>query len=305
MLGVPLVANPLELRKSRVTACAGWGLKLSGRLAARRAARLRLPWLRLEDGFLRSVAPGLGNVPYSIVVDDLGIYYDAARPSRLESLIGRDLTDLERARAGSLICAWRAARVSKYNHLPEFSGELPAPYVLLADQTFGDASIRYGRAGPDSFHHALQAALKEHPGRTVLAKVHPEVLDGSKRGYFDVSKLAAMPQVRVLGENVHPVSLIEHAEAVYTVTSQIGFEALLWGKPVRTFGMPFYAGWGLTMDELPAPARRHRVQLENLAYAALVDYPRYLDPDTGRRCEAERLIEWMGGQRRTRNTLSG
>jgi capsular polysaccharide export protein len=303
MLGLPLIANPFALRRRHVAACAGWGLKLSGRLAARRAARMGLPWLRLEDGFLRSVRPGLDHAPLSIVVDDIGIYYDAARPSRLESRIGGQHSGNERARAQALIGAWRAARVSKYNHLPEYAGELPERYVLVADQTYGDASIRYGSAGPESFRRALRAALDENPDLTVLVKVHPEVLGGRKRGYFDAAALSSMPRVQVLGEDVHPVSIIEHADAVYTVTSQIGFEGLLWGRPVRTFGMPFYAGWGLTRDELPAPARRKPMPLEHLVHAALVDYPRYVDPETGARCEVERLIDWMGAQRRMQGRL--
>ena len=36
----------------------------------------------------------------------------------------------------------------------------------------------------------------------------------------------------------------------------MGFEALLWGRPVHCFGMPFYAGWGLTQDRLVPPERR-------------------------------------------------
>jgi capsular polysaccharide export protein len=96
------------------------------------------------------------------------------------------------------------------------------------------------------------------------------------------------------------VSLIEQAEALYVVTSQMGFEGLLWGKRVRTFGMPFYAGWGLTQDELPRPDRRRPVPLENLVHAALVDYPRYVDPETGKRCDPERVIEWIGLQRKMR-----
>jgi capsular polysaccharide export protein len=106
--------------------------------------------------------------------------------------------------------------------------------------------------------------------------------------------------VQVLGDDVHPVSLIEQAEALYVVTSQMGFEGLLWGKRVRTFGMPFYAGWGLTQDELPCPERRRPVQLENLVHAALIDYPRYIDPETGHRCEPERVIAWIGLQREMR-----
>ena len=65
---------------------------------------------------------------------------------------------------------------------------------------------------------------------------------------------------------MHPVRLLEKAEAVYCVTSQMGFEALLWGKPVRTFGMPFYAGWGLTQDELPSPARRFALKPHDLPH---------------------------------------
>jgi capsular polysaccharide export protein len=300
LLGMPLIVNPLKWRKMRVTACAGWGLKLSGRIAARQASRMRLPCLRLEDGFLRSVGLGPANAPLSIVVDDLGVYYDATRPSRLESLIARPLSPEESNRARSLVLAWRAGRVSKYNHLRNYAGPLPERYVLVADQTLGDASIRYGTARPESFGRMLQAALDENPGTSVLMKIHPDVFSGRKRGYFNRSASSSIPRVQVLGEDVHPVSLIEHATAVYVVTSQMGFEGLLWGKRVRTFGMPFYAGWGLTHDELPAPERRNAVTLENLVHAALVEYPRYLDPETGKRCEVERLIEWMGLQRRLR-----
>jgi capsular polysaccharide export protein len=300
LMGMPLVANPLKWRTMRVMACAGWGLKLSGRIAARQASRMRLPCLRLEDGFLRSVGLGPADAPLSIVVDDLGVYYDAARPSRLESLIARSLSPDESARARALVLAWRAARVSKYNHLQDYAGVLPERYVLVADQTLGDASIRYGAARPESFRRMLQAALEENPGIPILVKVHPDVFSGRKRGYFDNSVMASTPHVHVLGEDVHPVSLIEHAAAVYVVTSQMGFEGLLWGKRVRTFGMPFYAGWGLTHDELAAPGRRNPVGLDNLVYAALVEYPRYLDPETGERCEVERLIDWMGLQRRLR-----
>jgi capsular polysaccharide export protein len=46
--------------------------------------------------------------------------------------------------------------------------------------------------------------------------------------------------------------------------------------------MPFYAGWGLTVDDLPPPPRRGKVSLEAIVHAALVDYPRYIDPDTRR-----------------------
>jgi capsular polysaccharide export protein len=296
-----------------LTSVAGWGRRPSAERARRYAARHGIAsYLSLEDGFLRSVELGSDAPPLSIVVDDIGIYYDATSPSRLEALIAAPHSEAQRARAAQLVQLWRAAEVSKYNHLrgqgtngqagscAPAHAAIPAPYVLVADQTLGDVSIRYGLANTESFHRMLDAALAENPGVQVVLKVHPAVVAGHKQGHFDLPALAGNPSVVVLGEDVHPVSLIRHAQAVYVVSSQMGFEGLLWGKRVRTFGMPFYAGWGLTQDELPAPARRSNVALEDLVHAALVEYPRYVDPETGRRCEPERLVEWMGLQRRMR-----
>lgn len=282
----------------------GWGRKPSGRRAERLARRAGGKFCLLEDGFLRSVDLGCREPPLSIVVDDIGIYYDASRPSRLETLVNRPIGADEQFRAERLLEAWRLGRVSKYNHLREYAGPLPERYVLVADQTLGDASIEYGLAGKESFLRMLDAALAENPGSTVLVKTHPDVFAGKKRGHFDLEQLKNNAQVQVLVEDVHPVRLIEQAQVVYVVTSQIGFEALMWGKPVRTFGMPFYAGWGLSRDELPSPERRRPVPLLNLIHAALIDYPRYVDPETGRRCKPEYVIEWMGLQRRMRERFA-
>ncbi|WP_366940770.1 hypothetical protein [uncultured Azonexus sp.] len=303
--GLPeLIGQPvLRFRRGReqgAQAVAGWGMKPTAVSAHELAEALGLPYWSLEDAFLRSVGVGPTEQTLSLVVDDLGIYYDASRPSRLEALVLRPLSPAATQRALALVQAWRVAGVSKYNYARDLSVSLRQPYVLVADQTFGDASIRYGLADAVSFTHMLDAALAENPDSTVVLKVHPEVMLGRKKGHFDVVALQKHPRILVLGEDVHAASLIAGAEAVYVVTSQMGFEGLLWGKRVRTFGMPFYAGWGLTEDELPAPARRRPVPLENLVHAALVDYPHYVDPETGKRCEPERVIEWMGLQRRMR-----
>lgn len=279
----------------------GWGRKSSGLRAVRIAASRNNSFCLLEDGFLRSVGLGKDDAPLSLVFDHEGIYYDSRTPSTLESLIMQPLDSAKQERAEALIMLWRYHRVSKYNHLPEYAGSLPDNYVLLADQTFGDASLRYGQASPQTFMDMLQAALTSHPESVILVKIHPDVLAGRKKGHFDVASLQAMPRVQVVADDVHPVKLIEHAQAVYVVTSQIGFEALIWGKPVFTFGMPFYAGYGLTTDATAAPARRKPSTLVQLVYGALVGYPRYLDPETGKLSTPERLIEWMGLQRRMRS----
>ena len=278
----------------------GWGLKGKALRAAALAERTGLPYVAVEDGFLRSVALGDVDPPLSVVVDDLGIYYDARRPSRLEAFIAAARTPAERARAAALAARWRAGRLSKYNHARE-TDPGDAPFVLVVDQTFGDASIRYGLADAQSFQRMLGAALDEHPQARIVLKVHPDVVAGRRRGHFEALDRASAARVTLLGSDAHPAALLERAEAVYTVTSQMGFEALLWGRPVRCFALPFYAGWGLTADDLPAPARRAaRPGLEGLVHAALADYPRYLDPETLERCEPERVMDWMALQRRMR-----
>lgn len=292
---------------AELAATVGWGRSRFARRAIRVAEARKIPFICLEDGFLRSLGLGRNEPPLSVVVDDLGIYYDAHQASRLECLIATELTSEQSARARVLLSKWRAARVSKYNHSREYFAASETaepsslgPFVLVVDQTAGDASIRFGMGDEACFQRMLDAALAENPDCLVLLKVHPEVMAGYKRGHFDLAALSIDRRIKVLGQDVHPVSLLEHAQAVYTVTSQMGFEGLLWGKRVRTFGMPFYAGWGLTDDELVAPERRRSVPLENLVFGALIAYPRYIDPETGTRCAVERLLEWLGLQRRMR-----
>lgn len=297
----PIVGSSWGRLHQRVDTIAGWGLRSTSARARHYAEQHDIPYIALEDGFLRSVGLGSQDPPLSLVVDDLGIYYDASRPSRLESLVAGPLTAEAIARAQTLVTAWRNGRLSKYNYARDYTDPLPEPYVLVVDQTRDDASIRFGMGDESSFQRMLKSALAENSSCTVLLKVHPEALAGQKRGYFDLECTARLPRIRIIGQDVHPVNLIERAEAVYVVTSQMGFEGLLWGKRVRTFGMPFYAGWGLTQDEVPAPERRKPVSLEGLVHATLVAYPRYVDPETGKRCEVERVIEWMALQRRMRS----
>lgn len=276
----------------------GWGLKWSGQRAMSLAACHRRAFFLVEDGFLRSI--GRHDLAMSLVLDGKGIFYDCTKPSDLECFTQNKLSQFEIKRARSLIEMWRSQRLSKYNAERDVSEPLPSPYILVCDQTFGDASIRHGGANVQSFHGMLEAALAEYPEHRIVLKIHPDVMTNSKKGHFDLDALAKNNRIKIISDPVHPSKLIEHADAVYTVTSQMGFEALLWGKRVRCFGMPFYTGWDLTEDDLPAPDRRKPVPLEQLVHAALVGYPRYIDPVTMQRCEPEVTFKHVGLQRRKR-----
>lgn len=306
LLGAPLSFRPIVWPRSDVRAIVGWGLKGVFARDAVWAQRAGLPYVALEDGFLRSVRPANGDAALSVSIDPIGVYYDAHRPSKLEQDIVLARTPAQHARAERLISAWRNGRLSKYNHARELAPPVRGPFVLVVDQTAGDASIAYGMASERSFMRMLEAALDEHPSLPVVLKVHPDVVEGRKRAHFGALTPGQAARVTLLASNAHPPALLEAATAVYVVTSQMGFEALMWGKPVRCFGMPFYAGWGLSGDELAAPSRRagHAVGLTDLVHAALVDYPRYVDPETFVPCEAERVLEWMALQRRQRERFA-
>lgn len=296
-VGLPVNRHRPGPSVGNARAVLAWGRKPSARKAEKVATTLGLPLVRLEDGFLRSVEPGGEQPPVSVVWDPVGIYYDASRPSQLDVLLASALTPQQSARAHQLIRLWQRGRVSKYNHARERDFNHLKPYVLVVDQTAGDASIAFGQAGASSFRAMLEAALERFPSHRVVVKTHPDVVAGRKAGHFDESAAGHSERVVLVGENVHAPALIEPADAVFCVTSQMGFEALIWGKPVHVFGMPFYAGRGLTEDALAAPDHRRPVSLESLVHAALVEYPRYLDPETGERCEPERAVDWLALQR--------
>jgi capsular polysaccharide export protein len=58
----------------------------------------------------------------------------------------------------------------------------------------------------------------------------------------------------------------------------MGFEALLLGKECVCFGMPFYAGWGLTDDRIKCSRRKRKLTVNQLFAGAYILYCRYYNP---------------------------
>jgi capsular polysaccharide export protein len=94
------------------------------------AARRGLPYISLEDGFLRSLGLGVTGAPlHSLIADRSGIYYDATRPSDLERLIvAADFSADELERARRCVELLRRYRLSKYNHAPDVPFLVGATY---------------------------------------------------------------------------------------------------------------------------------------------------------------------------------
>lgn len=296
-------------RTDGLTGVLAWGRKPSARRSEKWAQRLGLPLIRLEDGFLRSFGTGDRFPPLALSLDRAGIYYDSTCSSSLEILLESEAALLQPSResVSKARVALSRARLSKYNHAPPLRPECLRPAdtrrVLVIDQTAGDLSVSLGSASAESFKAMLAAARAENPDATIYVKTHPEVSAGRKGGYLvDVQE---DERTVVLREAIDPVSLIERMDHVYVVTSTMGFEALLAGKRVTCFGLPWYAGWGATDDRVSCPRRTRKRSLDELFAAAYLQYSRYLDPVTHQRGTIFDVIDWLTRQKEMAARYSG
>ncbi|HHQ4912650.1 TPA: capsular polysaccharide biosynthesis protein [Aeromonas veronii] len=324
-LGQPLArfASPDAVQPGDVLI--GWGQKANTHQIKEQAKALGLPYWQLEDGFIGYIGhPARGGKAVSLIADPVGIYYDARQPSQLEQLIAAPCEPQMLARAERLICELVRLGITKYNcyatvpahaanhgSVSRFAaqggeGGLPSalaarlqqsakPRVLLVDQVAGDLSIPGALASEADFVAMVEAARRNHPDARLLLRTHPDTRFGKKSG---VLARLQLNDVEVVAEHCHPHALLNAVDAVYTVSSQLGFEGLLLGKPVYCFGMPFYAGWGLTHDSKQCERRNVNVSLAQLVAAALICYPRYLDPVLGQRCEVEEVIAIIARQQK-------
>jgi len=249
---------------------------------------------RVEDGFIRSVALGSDlTQPYSLVVDSRGIYFDPTCKSDLEEILStyefaNDPQLIERAK--KLKEQIILNKISKYNadsnRTLDFSS-CKKTVALVAGQVEDDASIRYGANGMTNLE-LLQTVKKHYPDRYILFKPHPDVLSGNRVG--NIPQEEALRYCDEVITDIAMASVLEAVDELHTMTSLTGFEALVYGKKVYTYGLPFYAGWGLTIDREQCSRRGRKLDVDALVAAVYLLYPRYISPKTMKQCEAEEVI---------------
>ncbi len=278
-------------------AVAVWGRRAVAERGIAAARRRGMPLLTIEDAFLRSIGPGQNEVPAGLLLDFAAPFFDAATPSQLEAMLeAADLSDPALlARAGNAIAFLRFARLSKYNAWSR-SPPPAAGYVLVVDQTRGDAAIAHGSASPADFTAMLAAARAEHPGRPILIRQHPRTAAGERGGHFGPGD--ADERTALSDDAINPWDALDAAHAVYCVTSQLGFEAILAGHRPIVFGQPFYAGWGLSDDRRPISRRTRRRTAPELAAAALLRYPLWYDAARDRPCGFEDAARGLAARAR-------
>jgi capsular polysaccharide export protein len=241
--------------------------------------------VRVEDGFIRSKGLGAAfNFPYSWVLDQSGIYFDPETPSDLEHLLNHGFSETDLSESRELIRILREKRLTKYNltgNRVSLDEKLTRgrKIILVPGQVEADASIEFGSPQVKSNIELLRRVRAAEPEAFLVFKAHPDLVAGTRHGNVLPGGFSEASDLAVTEGNI--LDWLEICNEVHTMTSTVGFEALIREVPVVTYGMPFYAGWGLTTDRLECPRRIRRLTLEELVCGALMKLPRYLNPATG------------------------
>ncbi|MFK7993432.1 MAG: capsular polysaccharide biosynthesis protein [Granulosicoccus sp.] len=302
-LGVRGVVSPFEAsRRGLPVSCVlVWGRKQNGQRTLKYAAQRGLPVLYLEDGWIRSCSANAhSRTSYSLLIDDLGVYYDSTEPSSLERFL--NMQDEQFARTCGFEELAYAAQcrqlmidndITKYNFCSApSSDELRGdgrPLVLVLDQTRDDASVRLGGMNAESFDALLDRAIDENPEARVVVRTHPDVVAGRRKGYLQ--ERARMHGIPVSASADNPIPWMKRSSVVYVGTSQLGYEALLCGCTVKVGGKPFYAGWGLTEDFQSLDRRVRQRSVDQLFHATHVQHAKYCCPVTGKRWNLHECLE--------------
>lgn len=268
----------------------------------------------MEDGFIRSNGLGASLIaPLSVVMDDVGIYYDARQPSRLERILTNiSLSDEEVVRAQQLLQLLLTKRVSKYNiatknddfinKINQLKDNKPNGLVrLVVGQVEDDASVQSCASVIKKNADLLAKVHADFPDDVIIYKPHPDVEAGLRIGHVHNAELAD-----IVASDVAMPDCLDVCDVVHTISSLTGFEALLRGREVVCYGLPFYAGFGLTVDvieqdnqpKLDAIKRRCRkpLALEELIFGTLIRYPLYRLPDGYGLATPEAVIEYLYNQ---------
>lgn len=274
----------------------GWGQDLNATNARQTADFHGLKFQTIEDGF---IGCGKNNMPrISIVIDKMGIHYDSRTRSSLEDLLNSDDKTFNKkltTEAKKAITFIRKNKLSKYPGnesipLNRFSSE--QPNILIVDQQLSDPSIQYG--AKVDIDNMVTTALIENPAAKIYIKLMPEAFTGSSKSIL--AGFHKHPRIELIVENYNPVALLEKMDKVYVNSSHFGFEALLLGKEIVCFGLPFYAGWGATDDRSECLRRQKLRSTEEIFAAAYILYSHYVHPVSGSHCNIFSALEYLQEQ---------
>ena len=302
-----------EVSEASVALMFGTGYSPIRCMFLRLVIKHKLPFVIVEDGFIRSVMPITTRLAktqpdemtdgLSYIVDHKGVYIDAGKGSVISDFLNSDwqISTEEKRSTTNAMTYIKEKSLSKYNVVkPKIinfnSNNEYNSVVLVIDQCKGDKSISGAKANNRTFQRMLKEAVDENPDSLILVKTHPDESLGGRRGYFS-SYSPNQSNIRMLYENLNPISLLQAVDKVYVVSSQMGMEALSCGKKVICYGLAFYSGWGLTVDRgIGSCGRLRKRTLEELLYTAYLKFAYYFNPATGKKSDLHGVLRYLAAQ---------
>ncbi len=205
---------------------------------------LGIPLALLESSF----------VPGTILLDSEGMHFYPGEnriEGRWRSVAEHRLDPVAARRLETFLAGVRERGLSKYAQRedPAEVARLEAfaagrrGLVFLPDQLPWDANVLNGLQAFESFRDFADTAVAALPeGFGLVSKIHPR-----NPAAAEARTGPASPDVFVVRDvSIH--RLFQTCSAVCTFSSNVGFEALMAGKPVVVGGRPHYARRGLTLD---------------------------------------------------------
>jgi len=264
----------------------------------------------VEDGFLRSVGLGAGLIAaISLVIDKRGIYYNCKKTSDLEWMLENETLTKHHGKRGKSIRQMIVdQRLTKYNLVKQKAQKLGQPpllsrsdfpqgklVILVPGQVSDDASILTNRSDVIDLNESeninlklLQAVRAKFPESYIIYKPHPDVQSGLRDGAIEKAKTDQLADAII--DHLDITTLIDAVDRVEVFSSLAGFEALLRGKKVGVYGVPFYAGWGITDDYSTSPNRTTIRSIDEITYIIFEKYCQYVHPTKKQICTIEEAI---------------
>lgn len=237
---------------------------------------------------------------FGFVLDDMGYYFDARQPSRMEQILNSSdfvISDRELKRAKQLIKRIIDEKITKYNKYSskdDMNWKPESDSVLVIEQKMDDASIVFSDGHRDDFQAMVHDACTSYPNKMVYFKRHPDNILSNKSNGLDLN----YGNLVVVPDEISVTDLMDYCGYIYTVSSQVGFEGLLRKKMVFTYGKPFYSGWGLTVDKNKTYRRNKLRTIEELFYVACIKMSVYYNPQSNRMMSIEEAFDYIKDMKR-------
>lgn len=252
----------------------------------------------MSQGFINfSLANQTSPVWDSIVLDSEGFYFDSSATSAMNNYLSSDsdITHEQLIQSRKLIEKIQLGRVGRYHSHPDIRlslGRSGHKKILILDQASSDPAMGHPCVQQKLFYDMVTHALNRSDQYDIIIKNGNTSDNVSLLSEELKSSISYNQNVFLVDAKIHSHALLDLADEVYVIDDHLGFEALMAGKTVHSFGRPFYAGFGLTQDHDAELKRARTRTLESLFYITYVEYSRYLDPVTSELTSLDKLLDY-------------